>query len=112
MGTDFSNCHCLMVFSSTMTSSSSLMMVLSLFMPDLTLSLRCYSDHSGPNSAGGVEVCDEGGVCSSSRIVFREEGVLRTAMSRHCVYSSHCRGGGVLPVSSNVKHSVEETDGK
>jgi len=30
-------------------------------------------------------VCDEGGVCSSSRIVFREEGVLRTAMSRHCV---------------------------
>jgi len=74
-----------MVFSSTMTSSSSLMMVLSLFMPDLTLSLRCYSDHSGPNSAGGVEVCDEGGVCSSSRIVFREEGVLRTAMSRHCV---------------------------
>merc|ERR1711976_188200 len=29
--------------------------------------------------------CDEGGVCSSPRIVFREEGVLRTAMSRHCV---------------------------
>merc|ERR1712130_549972 len=49
------------------------------------LCLRCYSDHSGPNSAGGIEVCDEGGVCSSSRIVFREEGVLRTAMSRHCV---------------------------
>ena len=24
-------------------------------------------------------------MCSSSRIVFREEGVLRTAMSRHCV---------------------------
>ena len=49
------------------------------------LALRCYSDHAGPNSAGGVETCDEGGVCSSSRIIFREEGVLRTAMSRHCV---------------------------
>ena len=34
---------------------------------DLSLSLRCYSDHSGPNSAGGVEVCDEDGVCMSSR---------------------------------------------
>jgi len=53
--------------------------------PDLVSCLRCYSDHSGPNSAGGLETCDEGGVCSSSRIVFREEGVLRTAMSRHCV---------------------------
>ena len=52
---------------------------------DLVSCLRCYSDHSGPNSAGGVETCDEGGVCSSSRIVFREEGQLRTAMSRHCV---------------------------
>ena len=52
---------------------------------DLVSCLRCYSDHSGPNSAGGLETCDEGGVCSSSRIVFREEGVLRTAMSRHCV---------------------------
>jgi len=48
-------------------------------------SLRCYSDHAGPNSAGGLETCDEGGVCSSSRIIFREDGVLRTAMSRHCV---------------------------
>jgi len=53
--------------------------------PDLVSCLRCYSDHSGPNSAGGLETCDEGGVCSSSRIVFREDGVLRTAMSRHCV---------------------------
>lgn len=50
-----------------------------------SLALRCYSDHAGPNSAGGVETCDEGGVCSSSRIIFREDGVLRTAMSRHCV---------------------------
>jgi len=49
------------------------------------LAIRCYSDHAGPNSAGGIETCDEGGVCSSSRIIFREEGVLRTAMSRHCV---------------------------
>jgi len=56
-----------------------------LVFPDLALSLQCYSDHSGPNSAGGIELCDEGGVCSSSRIVFRESGVLRTAMSRHCV---------------------------
>jgi hypothetical protein len=58
--------------------------------------LRCYSDHAGPNSAGGIETCDEGGVCSSSRIVFREEGVLRTAMSRHCVSRTPDRafGGG------------------
>merc|ERR1711862_848250 len=55
------------------------------FSPGCTLALRCYSDHAGPNSAGGLETCDEGGVCSSSRIIFREEGVLRTAMSRHCV---------------------------
>jgi len=59
--------------------------LISITIPDLVSGLRCYSDHSGPNSAGGVETCDEGGVCSSSRIVFREEGVLRTAMSRHCV---------------------------
>lgn len=59
---------------------------------ELLLGLRCYSDHSGPNSAGGVEVCDEGGVCSSSRIIFREEGVLRTAMSRHCVARTPERG--------------------
>merc|ERR1712098_1722 len=56
--------------------------------------IRCYSDHAGPNSAGGIEVCDEGGVCSSSRIVFREEGVLRTAMSRHCVSRTHQRTWG------------------
>eukprot|EP00091_Calanus_sinicus_P025480 TRINITY_DN9748_c0_g1_i1.p1 TRINITY_DN9748_c0_g1~~TRINITY_DN9748_c0_g1_i1.p1 ORF type:complete len:152 (-),score=42.36 TRINITY_DN9748_c0_g1_i1:72-527(-) len=62
-----------------------LLVVVSLSLPGCILSLRCYSDHSGPNSAGGVELCDEGGVCSSSRILFREEGVLRTAMSRHCV---------------------------
>eukprot|EP00092_Neocalanus_flemingeri_P030397 GFUD01032997.1.p1 GENE.GFUD01032997.1~~GFUD01032997.1.p1 ORF type:complete len:198 (-),score=72.80 GFUD01032997.1:91-684(-) len=68
-----------------MTCSTLLVLLVSLCIPDLSLSLSCYSDHSGPNSGGGVEVCDEGGVCSSSRIVFREEGVLRTAMSRHCV---------------------------
>ena len=38
---------------------------------DLGLAIRCYSDHAGPNSAGGIETCDEGGVCSSSRIIFR-----------------------------------------
>ena len=37
------------------------------------LAIRCYSDHAGPNSAGGIETCDEGGVCSSSRIIFRWE---------------------------------------
>jgi len=52
---------------------------------ELSWSLKCYSDHAGPNSAGGVEECDDNGVCSSSRIVFREEGVLRTAASRHCL---------------------------
>jgi len=68
-----------------MTKSSLVLTLLSISIPDLVSGLRCHSDHSGPNSAGGVETCDEGGVCSSSRIVFREEGVLRTAMSRHCV---------------------------
>jgi len=64
---------------------NSLAVTVMILIPDLVSCLRCYSDHSGPNSAGGVETCDEGGVCSSSRIVFREEGQLRTAMSRHCV---------------------------
>jgi len=71
---------------------SFILLLLSLSLPNLIYSLRCYSDHSGPNSAGGIEVC-EGGVCSSSRIVFREEGVLRTAMSRHCVARTPDRPG-------------------
>merc|ERR1719402_1016263 len=62
--------------------------------PWFVSALRCYSDHSGPNSAGGIEHCDEGGVCSSSRIVFREEGVLRTAMSRHCLVRTPSRTWG------------------
>jgi len=68
-----------------MTKPRLALALITITIPDLVSGLRCYSDHSGPNSAGGVETCDEGGVCSSSRIVFREEGVLRTAMSRHCV---------------------------
>merc|ERR1712123_482257 len=63
---------------------TTLVFLVSLSLPASILSLRCYSDHSGPNSAGGIEVCDDGGVCSSSRILFRESGVLRTAMSCHC----------------------------
>jgi len=62
-----------------------LSLLLQLLLGSTGLAIRCYSDHAGPNSAGGIETCDEGGVCSSSRIIFREEGVLRTAMSRHCV---------------------------
>ena len=41
------------------------------------LAIRCYSDHAGPNSAGGIETCDEGGVCSSSRIIFRSTPIHR-----------------------------------
>lgn len=59
--------------------------------------IRCYSDHSGPNSAGGVERCDDGAVCSSSRIVYREEGVLRKAMARQCVTRTPDRSGEVWP---------------
>merc|ERR1719312_2159562 len=33
----------------------------------------------------GLERCDVGAVCSSARIIFREEGVLRKAMARQCV---------------------------
>jgi len=76
-----------------MSSTYLLVLLLAISLPDFIFSLRCYSDHSGPNSAGGVEVCDDGGVCSSSRIVFREEGVLRTAMSRHCVARTADRPG-------------------
>merc|ERR1711872_834364 len=70
---------------SMVMSRATILLLLFFCLAENVLCLRCYSDHSGPNSAGGIEVCDEGGVCSSSRIVFREEGVLRTAMSRHCV---------------------------
>merc|ERR1712025_346321 len=70
---------------SMVMSRATMLLLLFFCLAKNVLCLRCYSDHSGPNSAGGIEVCDEGGVCSSSRIVFREEGVLRTAMSRHCV---------------------------
>lgn len=48
------------------------------------LSLRCYSDHEGPNTRYGVENCDGAAVCSQSRIVFREEGVLKVARGNHC----------------------------
>lgn len=47
--------------------------------------IRCYSDHSGPNSAGGIERCDADAVCSLARIIYREEGVLRKATARQCV---------------------------
>jgi len=49
------------------------------------VSIRCYSDLTGPNSAGGIEHCDGDSVCSAARIIFREDGVLRKAMSRKCV---------------------------
>jgi len=49
------------------------------------LSIRCYTDLTGPNSAGGIEHCDGDSVCSAARIIFREDGVLRKAMSRKCV---------------------------
>ena len=32
--------------------------------------IRCYSDHSGPNSAGGIERCDADAVCSLARFNF------------------------------------------
>lgn len=59
--------------------------------------IRCYSDHSGPNSAGGLERCDVGAVCSSARIIFREEGVLRKAMARQCVSRTPDRSGVEWP---------------
>lgn len=59
--------------------------------------INCYSDHSGPNSAGGVERCDADSVCSSARIIFREEGILRKAMSRQCVARTPDRQGKEWP---------------
>jgi len=59
--------------------------------------IRCYSDHSGPNSAGGIEHCDAGAVCSSARIIFREEGILRKAMARQCVSRTPDRSGSEWP---------------
>jgi len=61
------------------------------------LAINCYSDHSGPNSAGGVERCDAESVCSSARIIFREEGILRKAMSRQCVARTPDRLGTEWP---------------
>lgn len=48
------------------------------------LGLRCFSDHDGPNTRAGIENCDGASVCSQSRIVFREGGVLKVARGNHC----------------------------
>jgi len=59
--------------------------------------IRCYSDHTGPNSGGGIERCDADSVCSSARLIFREEGVLRKAMARQCVARTPDRMGSEWP---------------
>jgi len=59
--------------------------------------IRCYSDHSGPNSAGGIERCDADAVCSLARIIYREEGVLRKATARQCVARTPDRMGSEWP---------------
>lgn len=46
--------------------------------------LRCFSDHDGPNTRAGIENCDGAAVCSQSRIVFREGGVLKVARGNQC----------------------------
>jgi len=61
------------------------------------LCVRCYSDHTGPNSGGGIESCDADSVCSSARLIFREEGVLRKAMARQCVSRTPERSGSEWP---------------
>jgi len=59
--------------------------------------IRCYSDHSGPNSAGGIERCDADSVCSLARIIYREDGLLRKATARQCVSRTPDRSGTEWP---------------
>ena len=70
-GNEISHSECVGVSQLEKGNGWSLNPVLSSKNKNSGLAIRCYSDHSGPNSAGGIETCDEGGVCSSSRIIFR-----------------------------------------
>merc|ERR1712025_1203770 len=44
---------------SMVMSRATMLLLLFFCLAKNVLCLRCYSDHSGPNSAGGIEVCDE-----------------------------------------------------
>jgi hypothetical protein len=74
----------------------SLLIIVTLTLPSCN-GIRCYSDHSGPNSAGGIERCDNDAVCSLARIIYREDGVLRKATARQCVGRTPDRMGSEWP---------------